>query len=95
MRVRCLCPSLAADHLEWEAAWTALASHRLNQGDRCCQDLNALEVWQYMGTEAEPDGSAWFHCFRHRCHPRTQKREYIRIPSTTEWQAQELRASGS
>lgn len=89
MRARWLCLDLAADRLEWEVAWSALANHRLNQGDRYCQDSDSSERWQYMGTEAEPDGSGWFHCFRHRCHPRTHEREYIRIPSTPQWQAHE------
>lgn len=81
-----VCPTDSQfNQTEWQQAWLTLANHRLNQGSHCCFEPNSGEVWEYMGTEAEPDGSAWFHCFRHRCHPQTRGREYIRIPANKEW----------
>lgn len=81
-----LCPTDSrTNSSEWQLAWLSLANHRLNQGDRCCLESTSGEQWQYMGTEGEPDGSAWFHCFRHRCHQQTRGREYIGIPANKDW----------
>lgn len=58
--------------MEWDVAWGAFS-------DRSELDARTGEVWQYMGTALQYDGS-WLHNFRHRCHPRTQKREYVNVP---------------
>jgi hypothetical protein len=58
--------------------WTALAAHPLNAGlDEPTEayEPQSGECWQYMDTTA--DG---LHEFRHRRHPRTLEREYVRIP---------------
>ena len=62
------------DTPEWNVAWSAFS-------DRSELDVRTGEVWQYMGTVKHPDGR-WYHNFRHRCHPRTQKREYVDIPAS-------------
>ena len=67
------------DSEEWNAMWRALASKPLNAGladPVCALDESTGERWQYMGTY---DG---WHEFRHRQHPRTQQREYLKIEST-------------
>jgi hypothetical protein len=64
------------DSLEWKAIWLTLALHPLNSG---CIDpfscKNDGEVWQYMGTDNDE------HVFRHRFHPKTGKREYLKLKS--------------
>jgi hypothetical protein len=60
---------------EWDAMWAWVAAHTLNAGlveptVGLCPFTN--EAWQYMGTRS--DGADEF---RHRHHPRTQKREYL------------------
>jgi hypothetical protein len=60
------------------ALWQAMAKHEGNPyrnpfgaSERACvaRDGTSGEVWQYMG-----DG-----CFRHRCHPGTGTRIYVRV----------------
>ena len=61
---------------EWEAMWEALGAHQLNMGLVDPKEAEKDgEVWQYMGTGWR-DGERR-HCFRHRLHPRTGKREYV------------------
>ena len=64
---------------EWASMWRALAASPINAGLK--DPVSALqpdcgEVWQYMGTTNAT------HEFRHRWHPVTQCREYLRIDST-------------
>jgi hypothetical protein len=61
----------------WDAMWAWLAAHPMNAGQAeptvaYCSSTG--EVWQYMGTY---DG---FDEFRHRHHPRTSQRVYVRRP---------------
>lgn len=63
---------------EWERAWLALTVHW--QGDTADYNDQYGECWQYMGTELRAD--TWEHVFRHRMHPRTQRREYWRTPAS-------------
>lgn len=59
------------DTEEWHQTWallgTALTAHGLvEQWDE--QQAHEGEVWQYMGSTRDSDGS-WAHQFRHRAHP--------------------------
>lgn len=66
---------------EWEKMWQALGEDPLNKDlpdPTVCMEAGWGECWQYMGTERH--GRKWLHCFRHRCHPTTGERTYIRIP---------------
>lgn len=56
----------------WDLIWDRLADL---EGD--CECLNQGEVWQYM--ESKIEGSDCLHTFRHRCHPKTNDREYRHI----------------
>lgn len=61
---------------EWKKMWDELASNGINTGiEEPHTASNDGEMWQYMGTETQG------HCFRHRCHPNTDAREYIYIPA--------------
>lgn len=61
---------------EWETMWAALGVHPLNEGLTDPKEAeHEGEVWQYMGMGWR-DG-AQRHCFRHRLHPKTGRREYV------------------
>tara|TARA_R110000851_G_scaffold31232_1_gene84640 strand:- start:392 stop:691 length:300 start_codon:yes stop_codon:yes gene_type:complete len=72
------------DSREWEPMWERMRSKLANGnlGPWFLQS-NALtgDDWQYMGTvvHGESDGAYEEHEFRHRNHPRTHKREYMRV----------------
>lgn len=58
----------------WDIAWAALAMHSINAGlSEPAVAGNGGECWQYMGVDDRG------HCFRHRCHPSTGNREYVRV----------------
>lgn len=63
---------------EWNYMWNLMAKHRLNEGleEPTVAHFN-YEGWQYMDTSVYDGQLA--HCFRHRCHPKTQRREYLRL----------------
>jgi hypothetical protein len=71
------------DHLtptdpEWPLAWDNLAIQPLNQGityPHTCS--NEGECWQYLGTVGPHNQPK--HQFRHKCHPRTNMREYLDV----------------
>jgi len=67
---------------EWEIAWKELARRT---GDPDCEALDepSGEVWQYMDSFLGAAG--WVHEFRHRHHPVTGDRRYVRIPATPGW----------
>lgn len=61
---------------EWNDMWEQLAKHQLNADNPnpySCTYMN--ESWQYMETA---NGE---HIFRHRIHPKTKNREYLRFPA--------------
>jgi hypothetical protein len=74
---------------EWDKAWAKLGELELNRivrermgsalwcDPKRAEERSTGEVWQYMGTDARG------HCFRHRCHPRTMKREYVFVRTNT------------
>ena len=68
---------------EWDAAWAALAAElprrSLGDGTDLAQyDEPKWEVWMFDGIVIDPDGSRWAE-FRHRHHPVTERREYVRV----------------
>lgn len=56
----------------WNAIWNRLG---IMEGDLEC--LYNGEVWQYMGSKVED--CKFVHTFRHRCHPKSNEREYRHI----------------
>lgn len=68
---------------EWDVAWAGLAAISGDE-DREAYDKMSGEVWQYMGGERRK-GGAWEHVFRHRCHPCTQERTYLRVRASPDW----------
>lgn len=66
------------DSSEWNYAWDQLASQKINVGlpDPREAEFNG-ECWQYMDSGIVC--GVLVHEFRHRWHPVTGKREYIRI----------------
>lgn len=67
---------------EWHLAWQGLA--RLTGDDDFeAQHPESGEVWQYMGsTDAR---GHWQHEFRHRDHPLTGERRYVRVAASPGW----------
>lgn len=64
---------------EWDWMWTRLGELEINFGlPDPTVAINEGEAWQYMGTERR--GRKWVHVFRHRCHPKTNDREYEIVP---------------
>lgn len=64
---------------EWENAWEWVANHPINEGyDEPSLVPNKGAGWQYIGTFKNKDGRAISE-FRHRNHPRFQRREYIKF----------------
>ena len=72
---------VAPDSPDWELLWERLAGAPINAGIRdpyACIHPESGEVWQYMGPSTpEISRGSDVHCFRHRHHPLTGKREYL------------------
>lgn len=71
------------DSAEWDYMWDRLAKHYVNEGQEhptSCYNDECGEVWQYMGTVRRH--IRLFHEFRHRCHPGSGHREYLRLPAS-------------
>lgn len=65
----------------WNDMWNRFVrTHFLRFGtsETTAHNKEYSEVWQYMGTVHKPTGEAE-HQFRHRMHPKTQKREHLCI----------------
>lgn len=67
---------------EWAVAWAGLAAVSGDE-DREAWDPLSGEAWQYHGA-IKRDGR-WVHTFRHRWHPRMQKRWYLHVPASEGW----------
>lgn len=75
------------DMIEWRPgssvpkAWAALDAElirrNLSEGGDLTQE-HLGECWQLMCFVPDPDGTEWVE-FRHRRHPRTRTREYVRV----------------
>ena len=68
------------DTSEWHHMWCCLALHYSNLGQEkptVCYNPEYMEVWQYMGTIRR--SHLLFHEFRHRMHPGSGRREYLRL----------------
>ncbi len=63
-------PAIAA---AWDGLSHILITECLGSGEDLAQ-LHEGEEWQYMGSELTQVGM--LHCFRHREHPATKRREY-------------------
>jgi hypothetical protein len=70
---------------EWNYMWKMLAESPINSsltGEIGTENdptvaCNDEEVWQYMDTSLY--AGELKHCFRHREHPATNRREYVQI----------------
>lgn len=64
---------------EWNYMWDWVANHPLNEG--LTEPSTAIsedgEVWQYMGSFRQ--NNLTIHEFRHRYHPVTNNREYLKV----------------
>lgn len=66
------------DSTEWNYIWDFVANHPINEGlEEPRLALNNGEAWQYMGSFKQND--KLIHEFRHRQHPLTNDRYYIRF----------------
>lgn len=78
------------DSHEWHVMWQLLASLPMNMGDVNCEDSETGECWQYMGSI--PFEGKYFHEFRHRYHPKVQRRLKELIPASSSWVPQPHKA---
>lgn len=63
---------------EWDYMWEWVSQHPINEGlEDSSTALNEGEAWQYMGSFKQ--GDKVIHEFRHRFHPKTQQREYLKL----------------
>jgi hypothetical protein len=66
------------DSQEWNNMWDNLAIHPINEGiEEPSVALNESEGWQYMGSFRQDNRI--IHEFRHRNHPKFQRREYVKF----------------
>lgn len=69
------------DSQEWNNMWDKVANHPINEGyEKPSILFNEGEAWQYMGSFKQD--SRIIHEFRHRNHPRFQRREYIKLKAS-------------
>jgi hypothetical protein len=64
---------------EWNYMWDWVATHPLNEGleEPSTATSEDSEVWQYMGSFRQ--NNLTIHEFRHRNHPVTNNREYLKV----------------
>jgi hypothetical protein len=64
---------------EWNYMWDWVAAHPRNEGleEPSTATSEDNEVWQYMGSFRQ--NNLTIHEFRHRNHPLTNKREYLKV----------------
>jgi hypothetical protein len=65
---------------EWEYMWNWLSKHPINEGienPTLAWNSEYAEGWQYMGSYKKDDNI--IHEFRHRVHPRTKDRMYLKL----------------
>ena len=75
---------------EWNYMWDRLAGFYLNKNnEQPCVCMNYGESWQYMDTSIY-DGQLK-HCFRHRLHPLTNNRQYVKINASEEFKSSLLK----
>jgi hypothetical protein len=79
-----ICFVAARGSREWAVAWRslgcALVQCVLGSPADLAQECNG-EVWEYLHSEHPAGRGYLIHEFRHRCHPVTQRREYLRTVS--------------
>ena len=80
------------EHDEWRCMWDLLAQHPINAGlDEPRSAENGDESWPYMSSsiyDAQPK-----HAFRHRCHPKTQRRENVFVPVSISFETELLKVA--
>jgi hypothetical protein len=65
---------------EWDSMWKWVAEHPINENiEHPTVALNdeSGEAWQYMGSFRQKNKV--IHEFRHRHHPKTGRREYLKV----------------
>jgi hypothetical protein len=67
---------------EWHLAWKRLKEQT---GIDPKKEDPRGECWQYMGTTRRVASRYWWHEFRHRQHPETQERTYVRVATSLDW----------
>jgi hypothetical protein len=70
---------------EWNRAWKELMT-QMGDTELGMEDPETGERWQYMGTVRRVARKLWWHEFRHRHHPREQKRIYTQIYAGPTWE---------
>jgi hypothetical protein len=69
------------DSQEWNNMWDKLANHPINEGiEEPSLAINESEAWQYMGSFRQD--TRVIHEFRHRNHPKFNRREYLKFNSS-------------
>lgn len=77
-----------SEQSHWTAFAAELRARGLGDGTDLAQEYRG-EVWQFMNFLPDPDGTMWAE-FRHRRHPSTKHRMYLRVevpllPGEGEW----------
>jgi len=71
--------TIVTDGKEWKYAWGELSKQKINIGQEDPFECECEgEFWQYIDSGIV--NGVLVHEFRHRHHPVTLQREYIRIP---------------
>jgi hypothetical protein len=69
------------DSQEWERMWEMVSNHPINEGiEHPSIAMNNGEGWQYMGSFKQ--SNRIIHEFRHRFHPKFQRREYLKFSAS-------------
>ncbi len=74
---------------EWDDMWNKLNDHPLNEGlEQPKTAVNNGEAWQYMGSYRQ--GDKVIHSFRHRQHPRDNKRKDINFYASDKFNSEQI-----
>lgn len=76
---------------EWEFMWEWVANHPINkdiENPSVALNPENNECWQYMGSYAY--NNITIHEFRHRAHPTTEQREYLKLYASENFNEQDV-----